>query len=641
MRYRSLILAYSLGFFLHLPLIVIGQDVQTYTGSLKIGTYKGDANYNYSLRENDTILIGNFEFEKANPKALIGKGDVSFSIKGQFENDYPEGYWKFEFNEFQSSRKSKVEDNKYVVNVNGKQRIAFGNLKLGNPDGEWTIKEQEIKNSKVQKVNFNSIIEFNQGIPQRSFTIQDDYQELVGRFLRNGLAHDRWTLFSDSELEEIESWKFNDGVLQSIHLQSRQTTKRIEVDVKDIDSIEVIPLNDKFFEILKLKLPSDKTKRILESGIAQLLSRNNKHYQSIDTVLSQLGTSSFTPQFKVSVPFYPIQTDEKRLIDSISSYVKKSSKISDYLLTDTQLSIRKLSDKDVRALEDTVEEIFEYILIPLQEISGYADNGLLRYIDRTKLLPRFWNGGISELQSFEKYDIKLKDKIDKKSEALVVLNTLASQSFLRLEGIKNILEKKIDKQEKQQEAIALEKEMIKQHNYLAELSESALTDSIPKVYYSAIEKLKNDAQEKLSAYSTINDVNEKLSFGKELVDCFKKFNGVGKGILKLPVQQDKIREKYQDAVWNPFIATVMDEMVKKRIVSAYENVLIPYFLQNIEEGLSCEDASKWVVLVDSVYDRMLTLREEDTKKMERKLKKEEDPLIILQRFQIEPQSNEY
>ena len=79
----------------------------------------------------------------------------------------------------------------------------------------------------------------------------------------------------------------------------------------------------------------------------------------------------------------------------------------------------------------------------------------------------------------------------------------------------------------------------------------------------------------------------------------------------------------------------MDETVKRRILSAYTNVLIPYYLKNITQGLPCENAPQWIELVNKTYDRMLELREEDTRKMERKLKKEEDPLVVLQRFKIE------
>ena len=139
------------------------------------------------------------------------------------------------------------------------------------------------------------------------------------------------------------------------------------------------------------------------------------------------------------------------------------------------------------------------------------------------------------------------------------------------------LEDKIDRQEKQQEAIELEKEMIAQRDRLNDLVNSIQNDSIPGRYYDAVKKLKDDLEIKLSEYAAIDNVDQKLNIAKELVGCFQLFGRAGEMVLKLPEQQNQIKQKYTDAVWNPFIATVMDEMVKKRIVAAYENVLVPLF----------------------------------------------------------------
>jgi len=209
-----------------------------------------------------------------------------------------------------------------------------------------------------------------------------------------------------------------------------------------------------------------------------------------------------------------------------------------------------------------------------------------------------------------------------------------------LEAIQATLQSKIDKQVKQQEAIALEKEMVTRHNYLEELRERGRADSIPALFFEAIDQLKEHAENKLKAYSEIENLEKKLEFGRTLVHCFEDYGKVGERVLKLPEQQRVIHEKYMDAVWNPFIATLMDEMVKKRIVSAYDEVLIPYFLEEVKEGLACEEAKNWMDMVDLTYKQLLILRDEDTRKMERKLKKEKDPIVVLQRFKVPVATNQ-
>ena len=405
MRNRQLIGIGSLLLFLLTTSFVVAQETNTYNGSFQLGKYVGIANYEYNLVDQDTVLNGNFEFQRTNPKALLEKKDISFSIKGQFENKLPQGYWSFRFNEFQTSRTSKVQDNKYVLNVNGEQQIAFGNLKNGYPDGEWIVKNQRIKDSEVEHVHFNSVIEFSEGIPQRSFRIEDNQQELVGRFLRNGLAHDKWTLFSDTELEEVESWYFSDGILQRIELRKRSRVEQISVDNAASGETEIMNLGKKYLQILKLKLPIDKERAIDRSGIAYLLNENYLHYQRIDTIISALGKGVFEPKFKVNVPYYRLSDKEEKLIDTLVSYYQRSQKISDFLLNDTQLNIRKLSDKDVESLEDNVEAITKEILAPLKSLTVYANDQLLKYIQRDQLIDKFWANGESDVKGFERFGV--------------------------------------------------------------------------------------------------------------------------------------------------------------------------------------------------------------------------------------------
>ncbi len=640
MKYKDLITTYCVGMLLWLPWIFHAQDVRTFKGELELQKYKGEASYSYLLKDADTILNGPFTFNRSNLKALLEKEDVSFSIQGQFTNNYPEGNWSFRFNEFQSSDNNAVEDYRYVVNVDGNQRVASGSLLQGRPDGTWTIKVQQIKDSEVRQVDFNSVITFEKGVPQQSFRIEDQQEELVGRFLRNGLAHDKWTLFSDRELDEIESWYFDEGVLQTIEVNSRNGSRSILVFKGLNTRTEVISLGEKYMKILEFLLSDSDARKVREGGITYLLTTNEGHYQNIDDILSALGSSSFSPEFKVVVPFYPLASNEKEAIDATVAYYQKSRSISDFLLNDSQLNIRKLSDQDVRSLEDEVAEISESILQPLQQVNEYHKDEILTHIEKDKILTNLWENGIAQLQNFEKYKISLKGKINPEDNVFNVLKIVSEQTFYRLEAIQATLQSKIDKQVKQQEAIALEKEMVTRHNYLEEIGERGRADSIPALFFEAIDQLKKTAEDKLKAYSEIENLEKKLEFGRTLVHCFEDYGKVGERVLKLPEQQKEIHEKYMDAVWNPFIATLMDEMVKKRIVSAYDDVLIPYFLEEINDGLACEEAKSWMNMVDLTYKQLLILRDEDTRKMERKLKKEKNPIVVLQRFKVPVATNQ-
>ncbi|RZS92264.1 hypothetical protein [Aquimarina brevivitae] len=633
MEFRQLIKIVVLGLLLIAKTALLAQEKKQYQGYFQIGDYIGLANYEYILANKDTLFDGQFEFQRTNPKALLEKQDISFSIEGQFSRKYPDGYWSFRFNEFKTNRKSSFKDNTYVLNVDGEQFVAFGTFTNGKLDGEWTVKNQRIENSEVENVSFNSVIKFNEGFPQQSFRIEAKELALVGRCLRNGLAHDKWTLYSDNTLGDIESWYFNEGELQLIERLKGRAIKRAAPQSAEGATTETITLSEKYFKIIKLQLPLEDVEISAASGITALLAKNEKYYQRVDTVLSLLSPANFESRFKVKVSYYPSTAMEDKLKDSLVLYYQRSKKISDFLLSDTQLAIRKLSDKKVASLVNDLERIDERILAPLGQISDYAEENLLNYISNEHLIPRFWKKGKDEFRSYDNYGIEL--SVDSASaQSLLILKDLAKQTFERLDEIRIVLERSIDNQEKQAEAIALEEEMILQLDKMTELTRQAQTDTIPEHYYKALVTLRQDVEDRLSEYANTDDMDQKLALGRKLVDCFTQLETVGKMVLQLPAQQQEIAEKYTDAVWNPFTATVMDELVKRRIVSAYENVLVPYFIDKISKGLNCNEASKWIQLIDKTHLRMLAMREEDTRKMERRIRKEEDPLVILQRFDI-------
>jgi len=626
MKYKNLSHNWIFRIILIFPMLLLGQDQFRYTGNLQVGQYKGKANYQYTMLDRDTILSGSFLLERSDVQALLKNEDISFSIQGNFENNIPNGPWNFQFNEFQSDSKSKLKGNQYVVNVDGKQSVAFGKLNQGKPHGEWSYQARKIKNSEVETTEFQSIINFKNGIPQQNFTIENEQQKLVGRFLRNGVAHDQWTLFSDDAIEATESWNFDEGILKNIIIRSNSITSDITIQsrIPDTQEIRIIPLDSTYLHILKMKLPKEAVNKVTQSGMFTLLAENDNHYQKINGILQNLRDSSFSIKFNVKIPYYPLSQNDISLLTSIVDHYKKSRRISNTLLNNTQLTILKLSDKNVKSLEKSVSNLTKRVLDPMREVVSYEGRDILHYIPREQLFARIWPDGIPITPN----------GINDTTFSLSAINLLSESTFIRLDSIQKMLSKKISIQERKQEAIELEKKMIAQRDYLEQLSNTLDVDTIPDLYRNTVQNIQKNAENKLENYSNIQDVEKKLAYARELVYCFEKLDQVGKTIAQLPKQQNEIQKRYLDKIWNPFTATLMDEITKKRIVSAYEKVLIPHFLKKIEEELQCEETEEWINLVNDTYQKMLTLRDKDTHKLERKLRKEKDPQIILEQFAI-------
>ncbi|MEJ2006251.1 MAG: hypothetical protein P8X57_15105 [Cyclobacteriaceae bacterium] len=220
--YRSFLL-------LILMLIAIsasGQLRLKYEGPLEVAGHAGEAVYFYSP---DSVLQGPFEFKSTDLAALLDQTDDYFSIQGSYSDNQAEGTWRFHFGDYSRGEGTTVQNTFYQVSVSGRRHIAEGRLTSGKPDGEFTHTVEVLENSSVVRTPFKSTFNFSRGIPQFSFRIQRDNATLVGRFLRNGQAHDQWELIGGEMAGTLERWHFEEGVLTSIDIVSEGELRSIPI----------------------------------------------------------------------------------------------------------------------------------------------------------------------------------------------------------------------------------------------------------------------------------------------------------------------------------------------------------------------------------------------------------------------------
>lgn len=616
---------------------ISAQELVKYTGPFQLGNYIGEVDYTYRITEGDTLLQGAFSMKRSNVGALLDQKDDFFSFTGAFENGFPNGPWRFQFGEFESDKKTEVVGYQYRVNVNGTQHEASGNIKLGRPDGIWEISEKSIQDSEVKETLFSSKITYDNGVPQKSFRIENGQSTLVGRFLRNGLAHDSWTLFDN---DFTETWSFSDGVLKEISQVKGGAARTLPVFDEPFRMSRTINLDERFSQILKLQLKSEDTE-IVKGGIKKILAENADHYKKLDNLLDQLGKSEFMPMFKAKVPYFPLDSLEQIQLKSIQENYEHAAKVAEGLLENTQLNILKRSDTDAQFLYEVVERFNASFLRPLKKMTELQALGVLDFVERLQLFNQLFPKGNPSISlgltqeddgKSREYEGPSASSFDFTEDSLKSLAQMAEYAKLSLDDIASELYRKVKNEQQLQEFVVLEEQMIDQIDHL---NQSLDTLGTLGNHTDVLQQLKTIAEEKLNKYSKLEASDIKLERAKQLVNCLETFETLAQTIGTLPEKKVEIQEIYQDAVWNPFMANLMNEDVKKRITAAYNNVLVPYILREAKKELTCEKAKKINQLLVQLHERMLQLREEDTVKLERKLRKEKDPETILHLFNLQ------
>ncbi len=632
-----------LGALLIFPLFVNSQEKLQYSGPFQVGKYIGEANFTYRLTEGDTILDGPFTMQRSSLSALLENQDISFSFQGGFKDDFAHGDWYFQFGEFQSDQKTQVVDYQYQVMVSGVQQQARGSINEGKPQGLWNYEVNRIRDSKIEENLFKSAISFENGIPQKSFRIENNNSTLVGRFLRNGLAHDIWTLYSEDASETTESWQFSDGLLQKIEKETNGQIQALQVYDTPGSQTRIINLDERYITIIKLKLASGDNIGVFESSIQQLLAENARQYKKINDILGTLGKSDFLPQFKVKAPYFALDSVAVVQLDTVKRLYEQSEKLSRSLLDNSHLNILRLSDDNASFLYGALLAISEDFLEPLGELLGYHELGVLEFVSHDKLIKGLWSGALPSLNievpseedgiADRTFTGPAANQFNLSGNDIDAIYQLAQYTDLSVNFIQEQLKDRLTLEKRQQDLVVLEEKLIKQSKELNQFIDS-LDTRLPKPENDALQRIKTLADKKLNRYAGLEETTLKIDFAKNTIACLEQLGRLSKSVASLPQQRDSIQARYQDAIWNPFTATIMNEVVKKRITTAYNRVLIPYVLNKIETDLTCENADDISLLIENIYKRMLEMRDESTSKLERKLRKEQNPEVVLQLFNL-------
>ncbi|MEP3969694.1 MAG: hypothetical protein ABJM08_11840, partial [Nonlabens sp.] len=193
------------------------------------------------------------------------------------------------------------------------------------------------------------------------------------------------------------------------------------------------------------------------------------------------------------------------------------------------------------------------------------------------------------------------------------------------------------KTKKEDKYIHQEKGLIEQANLVKNAVDSVQNKDHSKDVRKALKSVNEFIDQTLTDYSVMSEGDDKIRRSEELISCYKNTIELTHTLSQLDQEHKKIKKLYQDQVWNPFTATIMDEDVKKKITKAYFKEISPYLISIVKKDMSCED----IIMVDNTFKeldaRLTILREEDTQRLERKIKRTKDPTSLLQLFGLSQQ----
>jgi hypothetical protein len=190
--------------------LVQAQNIQTYNGEFPNGTTdKGDANYNYYIKNDERVKHGKFTYTQ---NTTTNYGYYTATITGNFVNGKKNGFWSHNitFKDVQTAGGSYSTGSIKLTN----------NYKNGLPHGLWNYAENyKIRNRRnlyewtayQAPITVSAKVNFCDGIFCGAFSLKNVninfYKNLSGQLDKNGFSNGSWSGTDNSEEIALEHYK--------------------------------------------------------------------------------------------------------------------------------------------------------------------------------------------------------------------------------------------------------------------------------------------------------------------------------------------------------------------------------------------------------------------------------------------------
>ncbi|MDX1652254.1 MAG: hypothetical protein R3277_07170 [Brumimicrobium sp.] len=620
----------------------------TYSGKYQWNEgLSGKAVYNYVLSEDEKIKNGSFLFTREENDSLDGDAFARITINGEYLQNTKNGQWGYEYKLLFPEGGPYIDKLHILRNTQGIRYGVNGFFEKGAATGEWSALETKIENSRVTDTLFYSFVSFTKNRFSGEVISQNNLNQVKGSLTQKGLFEGEWIIVhSDSTVPVVEYLSYKEGILfgHEIKIGNQSYTvmySGMDHDPQENELWEEIPLNNDYWNVLYFSslygktdsgdmLPSTEVNDLLDKS-HDLLNRTFSSFSAHEGKAIWESESPFEDP-RVKLRKYPYSDTEEKMIGEMIKSFSTIENVVHTFLSHPQVEVNKNSDREI-ALYHQVYSVYSEAFNKLNKIVSLYNNPAFEYINRQDLIPEIFSGTeYPDSVSYIFHDSIHRVKIDFPENLPANISTLEELfghiKKLQLQLIRHqeYIQPIVDKYELKTALSDQESELIEKRDTLIYLYEnSAMNDYHRKL----ADQISGFVKKEFDAYTNLT-VTERLEVIANINQCFGELIELYSSLSKVPSQRERIKEIYTRTVWNPYTFTDMKEIVKERIYDAYTDILIDFLLTDISNSIACDKIKGKSDNFTLLFEKMKELRLEDTRELEKKLKKTSDPREILE-----------
>jgi hypothetical protein len=624
---------------------------------------KGHAFFQYRMAGNDTVPVGPWAFRSAWTDTTVIDEVHSISIIGRYDaQGMRSDDWAYSRKRLVPVMPPMVRDYQVVSNAHGEEHAVLGRFKEGAAEGRWQVVDRNVIGSALGDTLLLVEVDMKQGVPAGQLTGRIDGVVLNGSFDEAGMLHGEWRfehrMKDGRRVNELRS--YTNGVLQEHVLQVGNKRYPLRwagsgyVQADDADLWTVQAVDAQYFRMLEYisqgPSPADAVAANLpKDSVMHLIRRSNSTYLEALQAMGHDGESAIwmsspgggTPGTgMVRMRKFPLTADEQEAVGQIRRAHRQANETVVRLLKDPMTDLGRHAYEQVEALY-AVLQIYRVQLDLLAPYVKVLTDPAIDLIDRGTLLPVI--APSVHLPASVTYEFKEQRKEQPHGFPQVPDTGLAD--VLATRDLLLAMQQDIKDSERQLAAI-LDKYKTQSKLRDKETLLVAMRDSITQLFDKSTEldpyrAMMADAmiamaQSQFKQYGELG-LDQKVERIDDLLQCFENATEVYRKLGRVPLRIERIEDLYTRSMWNPHTFTYMDEHIKERIYRAYDGILLPLVLKDMRENVTCGKLLQKQQNVVDLYQKMITLRDEDTRDIERQLRRVSDPAEIMRIISLELQ----
>lgn len=606
----------------------------------------GTAFYEFRIQNGDTLKHGKFTFQYFIESYQETDSTYGTVLSGNFLNNIKNGPWEYASKQLAIASDAQALGSKIVYDATGTEFLIFANFQEGKVHGDYELVHRQIVKSEPADTSFYTKMQYQDGNITGKLIGFTPTMHVEGQFDEDGFPDGDWIfthqLDSSKYMQEIRRYDHGFFSKHFYDLDDRLLEiKHIGFDTlarSGRGMLTRFPATPSYFRAL------DYTNIVMDttaiSGIVdvdssqQYIANANAFLERVfispasyrdQYVWQSLEGSDSISSIRVKVSKFAFSEEEVELNKDNEIVLTETQSLINDFLENPNTEVGRYTNKNLnlyyhvlQIYRDRLSRIAPVIKFLADEASEYVDHDAILAHNAVEIT--YPESVIYEFED-QKQTNRYSFPANLTTFKATTLNEHLTAVFEDVSAIITKTEGTLVDYQAQSDLRLKERRLI------------SLRDSVINLFQNTEErndftKLHQDMQDSVSSFleTSFKQYAGLVAYRRLLVvdslqACYQSYAELYPTLGEYQDKLDKLDLDYTRSIWNAYTYTYMEERMKERLYTVFEETVFPYVWNHLRTDLSCDRLPTDLANIERLLERMAELRMEDTKELEKNLRR--------------------